>query len=532
MDHAPGAGLVTASMGARGPTGIPKDTNGRPRRWRRLAHLGGQELQLRAGAVLVGILALATGLRFVLLAKNSVWLDEVFVVWVAQHPWRDIPGLLRVVDQHPPLYFVFMHMWTGVAGTSEVAIRFPSACFSLCSVVLTYVLARRISTEAVSLLSAFLVALSPFQIMSGQEARMYPLMGAMALASTVVLLSSVDRGGVVRWAIYVIASAAMAYTHYFGVLVLLAHGVWIGCWERRHLRTWIACTAVAAALYAPWIPSVLDQTRHVHSFAWYHNPASYMNVNDLLGLSAFGGSLFGTASYFFTGTVGPAEQFVVLLPFLVLLWRGVVAFAGDRRSLALLGLPPLVTIGVMWCFSLTRPMFVPRWFSFLVPFLAIALARGVYDLAEHLDLRRARVVPVLISVLLLYQTPVLDRYYGDRGFRPFQWRAAARLVRELVRPGDAFVFVGSSAALPFRYYFREPYPSLEVTPEDRVTLTDGQVQQLAAQHPRLWLVATIPFTAETRDRLLGGLGHEYRVAGVRDFSGALIYLLSERRSPR
>jgi mannosyltransferase len=483
-----------------------------------------------ARILLAGIVVLAAGLRLAFLANHSVWLDEVFVVWLAQHPWWEIPGLLRVVDQHPPFYFLLMHVWIGVAGAGEAAIRFPSACFSLCSVLLAYGIVRRVSTDGVALLTALLVAISPFQIMAAQEARMYPLLGALALASTAALLAAVDRGGAIRWTAYVVAAAAMVYTHYFGALVLLAHGLWVGWRERRHLGAWTAGMAVVAALYAPWVPAVLEQASHAHSFAWYHNRAAYMNLGDLLGLSAFGGSLFGMASYFFAGTLGPAEQVVVLLPFFGLLWRGAVGFASDRRALALLALPPAVTIGVMGLLSITRPMFVPRWFSFLTPFLAAFLARGVYDLADRMDMRRERVAAFLVGALLLYQLPVLDRYYLDPGLRPFQWRAAARLVGELVRPGDAFVFVGPQAALPFRYYLRDPYPAVELSPSDRPTLTDAQVRDLAARHPRVWLIATIPFTAETRDRVLGGLGLAYRTVGLRQFSGVIVYLLSAGRN--
>ncbi len=526
MGHAPVAEVADIPAGVPGTDAVPEEPNAQAEPGRR------QGLPFDPRIVLVGILALAAGLRFALLAQNSVWLDEAFVVWVAQHPWHAIPGLLRSVDQHPPLYFMLMHLWIGVAGAGEAAIRVPSACFSLCSVWLTYVLVRRVSSQTVGLLSALLVAVSPFQIAAAQEARMYPLLGTLALASTLALLSSVDRGGMGRWAGYLAASALMAYTHYLGGLVLLAHGIWVGCCERRHFGRWAMCVAGVAVLYVPWAPAFLEQIKNGHSFGWYHNHALYMNLNDLLGLWAFGGSLFGMASYFFTGTVGPAEQLLVLAPFLVLLWRGVTALGAAPRSLALLGLPPIVTIGAVFLMSWTRPMFIPRWFSFVLPFLTAVLARGVYDIAEHVELPRERLIPFLIAALLVYQVPALDRYYADPGARPFQWRAAARLVRTLGRPGDALVFVGSSAAIPFTYYFRDPVPSLELAPGDRVTLTDAQMRQLTAQHPRVWLIATIPFTAETRDRILGRLGTAYRAVGLRQFSGVIVYLLGTQQIVR
>jgi hypothetical protein len=55
------------------------------------------------------------------------------------------------------------------------------------------------------------------------------------------------------------------------------------------------------------------------------------------GLLAFGGSLLGTSSFFGAGSLDPAAQWIVLLPFLFLVWRGMVAQSADRRDLALLG---------------------------------------------------------------------------------------------------------------------------------------------------------------------------------------------------
>ncbi len=486
---------------------------------------------------LLGIIVLGAILRAGFLGHRSIWLDEAVVVSLAQHPWREIPRLLASLDQHPPGYFLLMHAWQRIAGPGEAAARFPSVCFSLASVPLTYLLARRIAGGAVGLLSAFVVAISPFQIMSAQEARMYPLLGALCLASTVALLSGIDRGGARHWSAYATASTLMVYTHYLGLLVLAAHGAWVAGWERRHLRSWAACGAATALVFAPWIPSFLEQLRQVHSFDWYHDHALGIGLGDLLGLYAFGGSQWGMGTYFAPGTLAPIELGVILLPFLILLWRGTAALAtgaagsaANGRSLALVGLPPAIAVGAMLAYSsFGRSMFVPRWFSFLLPFVAVLVARGIYDVAEHVTLPRQRAVTLLIGLLLLYQVPVLERYYFDPTFQSFNWRTAAATVRQMARPGDALVFVGTPASIPFTYYFRERYPSVDATSADWSDLSDAGVIHLAAEHPRLWVIASVPFPPAARDRLLGRLSRVYQVAGLRNFAGAIVYLLSAER---
>lgn len=479
-----------------------------------------------AGAAVAGIVVLAAVLRLAFLGQHSIWLDEAFVVWVARHPWGEIPRLLATLDQHPPTYYLLMHAWQGIAGTSEAAVRFPSVCFGVVSVFLTYVLVRRVAGEAVGVLSAFVVALSPFQVMSAQEARMYPMLGMLCLVSTLGLLAGVDRGGAYRWAGYAVAATLAAYTHYLGLLVLAAQGIWVAGWERRHLGRWLACAGAVAVALAPWMPSFAHQIREVHSFDWYRNPALYMSLNDLLELATFGGSRFGAATYFFLGRLQGVDQFVLLLPFLFVLWRGAAAFASAPRALALLGLPVAVTVGSMLMVSwAVRPMFVPRWFSFLVPLFAAFLAAGIYDLADHVTFPKGRVIALSLGVLLLYELPVLGGYYLDPASRPFQWRAAAATVRELARPGDALVFVGPSASIPFTYYFHEPYPAVDATAAGPSAFAGLGRAQLAGAHPRLWVIAAMPLSESDRDHVLEGFRPTYRTVGFRNFAGAIVYLL-------
>ena len=498
-----------------------------------------QELRVGVGAQLAGILVLAAALRFFLLGQNSLWFVEAWVVWVVRHRWQDLVPLLSAGDAHPPLYYVLMKAWMGIAGASEAAMRLPSACFGVVSVALTYALMRRLAAAPVSLLAALMVGVSPFAVMASQEVRMYALLGTLALASTLALVVSCERGGLLRWGGYALLAAAMIYTQYLGGLVLLAHGVWVAWFERRHLGAWLLAAGGAAVLYLPWVPALLAQVGHGNGSPWYSRGAVVLDVGDLLGLMAFGGSLVGMGSYFFPGTAGPAAQVLILLPFLVTLWRGTASWMADRRSLALIGLPFVVTGVVLVACSFARLLIVyPRWFSYLVPFYAMVLARGVEDLAARVPARRAEVLALLIAGLLALGVPALGRYYFDPGFRPYPWRAAAELVRRQVRPHDFLLFVNGSAEIAFTYYFDQPHPSLALTPvedargpERDPAFTDLQARALATRYPRLWIIATPPLTPGMQERLRAHFDTAYRVIGSRSFPGIWVHLL-EVRPPR
>ncbi len=477
---------------------------------------------------------MAAGLRFALLGQHSLWSDEVFVLWITRFTWRNLLLVVRAADFHPPLYYLLMKAWIGVAGTGEAALRIPSASFSVLSVALTYLLMRKISSGPISLLSAFLVSVSPFHVMAGQEARMYPMLGALALASTLVLVESVERGGALRWCVYVALVTFVVYTEYLGMFVLIAHGLWILGWERRHLTRWLVATAVTTCLYAPWMPALWHQRGEISALVPTPGSVLYLRLADVLWPFAFGGSLFGTLD--FSGSaLAPLERFILLLPFVAILWWGAAAFGSDRRGLALIGLPLVMMIGATVILSLASPTFLSRWFSFLEPFYAMLLARGLVHVAEKVPRQRDRVLACCAAGLLLCSVLVLDRFYFDRSAWPFRWRAAAGLVARLARPDDFFLYVDTPAEETFTYYFRAPHPSLTLAPIDGLgidALTAPQARHLALRYHRVWLVVNGPISPHVRQHFLPALNAAFRLSEFYDFSGAELYRFEGRREFR
>jgi mannosyltransferase len=473
------------------------------------ARSAGRPVRFGSGLVLGGILTLAAALRFAQLGHNSVWFDEAYLVKLALVKWPDLLSAFGTAEFHPPLQYALVKAWIGVAGVSDTAIRIPSACVSLLSVALTYALARRFVAEDVSLLSAFLVAVSPFAVMAGQDAKMYALLGTLTLASTLVLVQCVEDGRLFRWVLYLAAVTAMLYTHYLGFLVVIAHGAWMASYERRLFWRWAAAFAAAGLLFAPWIPTLFTQLGRTPTWG----PGDAVGLRDLsqlLGLFAFGGSLLGMPSFFFIDSSRPPiEQLIILLPFLVVTWRGATALASDRRALACLGAPVVLAIGVPFAISLARPAFSARWFSFLVPFYAMVVAQGVFDIRERFRDRRAWTLAMLTASLLIYSVPVLARYYVDPAFRPYQWRSMAALVGRQVKPGDVFLYGDFQNALAFTYYFGVSHPGMVLQPHPDF----AAIRTLTARHSRVWLVVAPPFREAMVAQTLSELRDAFTVVG-------------------
>ncbi len=129
------------------------------------------------------ILTFAFLLRLLSLSQ-SLWLDEAITAQVVKnYSFREIITKFSPFDFHPPLYYLFMKLWTSIFGYSEIALRFPSILFSLATgyIILHYLsqssghkdMRSHIITSAIWASALFLF--NPLIIYYSQEARMYSM---------------------------------------------------------------------------------------------------------------------------------------------------------------------------------------------------------------------------------------------------------------------------------------------------------------------------------------------------------------------
>jgi uncharacterized membrane protein len=102
-----------------------------------------------------------------LIALNqSLWLDEAITASVVKNfSFLQIITKFSPTDFHPPLYYLFMKLWTNIFGYSETALRMPSVLFSLGTGWVVYLIGGA--------LPAILFLFNPLIIYYSQEARMY-----------------------------------------------------------------------------------------------------------------------------------------------------------------------------------------------------------------------------------------------------------------------------------------------------------------------------------------------------------------------
>jgi hypothetical protein len=284
------------------------------------------------------------------LGTESLWLDELFSVRAATR--ESLAAVVAEVrgDVHPPLYFLLLRGWMGVFGSDDGAIRALSAWLGVAGVGAVFALGRRLEGPRAGLAAAWLLAVSPFAVALDREARGNALLAMLATVSTAALAAPITRRS---RALYLVATAAMLWTHVFGAFVLAAQVAWVGAeWlagsadgprTRRSLEGMVA----AVLLFLPWLPSLVAQGTTFGAAPWYAAPAP-----DTLAwlLPALGGGttptvllLGGLFLLFARGEPGPLGRLllaglagIVLLPQVVSLVAAPIL--RDRNVLPLLPL--------------------------------------------------------------------------------------------------------------------------------------------------------------------------------------------------
>ncbi len=322
-------------------------------------------LALRAAAL--SLLAIGVAARFCALSRQSVWYDEANGVRIAQRSLGEILLELRA-DASPPLYYVFMHVWTRLFGISPAAIRAPSALFGALALPVLFLAARRCWGRGAAVACLGIAVLSQMHLYYCQEARMYTLLVLFNLLALFSLREALREGRKEWWAGYVLASVLAAYTHNYGVFAAIgtATAAGVAVRTRRDRRKPLALSLAAIALgYLPWLPFVL---RHqIAGTAIQGNWLPPFNLNMIPKTFAHfcGMQMFRPSSVLFW--IGYPAFILCLGSALVEIEKDE---AGSRRlrprsdpDVRLAGLFVLVSLGLPLAISTVRPIYLPERYS-------------------------------------------------------------------------------------------------------------------------------------------------------------------------
>jgi mannosyltransferase len=325
------------------------------------------------------ILTIGFVLRIYQLDGTSLWFDEAFSLKTAQFSTAEL--VLRTShDTQPPLYYVMLKVWISAFGETPMAMRAMSVAWGMLAIVGTFLfvyeaygcLPPNVAMRAALLCTAF-VALSPFQILWSQMARMYAPFSALAVISSWLLFRAMRHDGrrKLAWTIYTASAMFLLFVHYFSLMVLAAqyvvaigHGYFrarqcsLGAW--RAMRPALFSFLGLSLFWLLWMPTFLDQQDR---------------VRESFGTSPFVWGMFAnTFTWLMTARLwevpSPTTGWIVFQVCVI----GMLALALCRRPADLYMATVLflsMTVAISYSVA-ARNLMVPRYFAAFQLFVAIA----------------------------------------------------------------------------------------------------------------------------------------------------------------
>ena len=471
--------------------------------------------------VLWMLILLALGLRLARLAFQPLWWDEGWSLYFAT---TDLGAMLELtsVDIHPPLYYLLLHAWIGLFGSSVISVRLLSVLIGTATVPLLFAVGRRLLGYKGGLLVAFLLAVSPFHVYYSQEVRMYGLVTLLGVAAFYCFLRIWDTPGWSwgPWLGYVLAAVAALYAHYYAALLLLALNLallvgWL--WRRRPMREvlpWLAAQAAVAILYIPWL--------------WYAGGKLLTYVrfkvgvetDQPLGVFTYLGRHLAAFTWGHAEGALAAYWWLALLPLAFLALACVLLFrrrppAGDHgnwpreiassapsapeyRAPGWVVLSGLVLGGFLLNLLLPfNPPRTERQMLLALPVYLLLVAAGLLALWRH---RRSLAMLSGLSFLIMGLLS-LGFFYAVPRYPDDDYRPAIERLRALSLPGDAVICIQPWQVGYVRAYLPgdQTRPTLVLTPREVIPrerqlwaehpeLMASELDALLAAHGRLWLL--------------------------------------------
>ncbi|HWE31976.1 MAG TPA: glycosyltransferase family 39 protein [Solirubrobacteraceae bacterium] len=453
----------------------------------------------RDGAA-VGVPALlAAVLCAIELTTRSLGFDEAASVAISSQAHGTLGQAIAHDGGNMSGYYLFLHLWTDVFGTSTLALRLPSVFAIVAATALVGLLALRLFDRRVACAAGALTAVSMPLVFWGQDARGYAPMVMFVIGSFLAYMRIVQspqpptRGA---WLGYVAWTSLALYCGFVAALVLPAQLLAL-VWRRRSVPA--IGSAIAACLVVSVPLMVLAADRGSSQLFWVPHPSLTVEKQTLELLTSAGlqPSFHPQPTMWVLIAVTVLAVFAAAGTHVVRAWRPAVAAGDELWGQALVFLWVFVPIVLAFGESLVAtPVFIPRNLLICLPGVALALALAITD-ARVPKLASCAALATLIALRMVSLVPTY-------GASPENWRTATRYVLARARPGDCVAFYPLDAHMPFAYYAgraaagdtapRSVLPTVPWTPltpyaEQYATLSPAAVRGVHRGCPRLWLVS-------------------------------------------
>lgn len=389
-------------------------------------------------AALFALLAIGLALRLYQIDSEALWYDEI-----SSYGFLDAPNLLEFFRQERtldaamlPVYFTAEYAWYRFVGESVLAMRLLSLLAGMATILVVYLLGRRLYGHWAGFVAGLCVTFSKLMIYQSQEIRMYPFVLLFCTVSAYGFVNALATNQKRWWACTLIANALAVSTHLFAVLFVGSQFAYLLLTRPRKfkfLAAWAGFHTVAEILPLAWFMSTNFSDLQEH-MAWIYKPGlkrlfdSYFFVyagSKLDALDLVRHLPAGIPAHILLGIAIFIAAVAALVCTLINTRRNIFGISlpmADDRLLFLLCWLILPPFALFFLTYTVRPCFVERYTLYSAFALYILAGLGIARLPRP-SLRVAAIAAltaIMVGNLVDLQRPM----------RP-DWRAAGPTLHEL-----------------------------------------------------------------------------------------------------
>mgnify|MGYP000667840667 CR=1 FL=1 len=210
---------------------------------------------------------------------QSLWRDEAFSYFLAKKNIFEII-FLTAKDFNPPLYYLLLHFWIKIFGSSEIAIRSLSLVFYWATIYVVFLLLTEIlKVKEKFILTLFLItfALNPLFLYYAFEARNYTLFSFLSFWSSYAFLKEDKKK-------YIIASFLGLFTHYFMIFVFLSQILTYLIFKKKFKKIKLNYFFYLASFLILWFFFVFIQNEKIIGDRFWIKKPDFFMIKNLFGI--------------------------------------------------------------------------------------------------------------------------------------------------------------------------------------------------------------------------------------------------------
>lgn len=381
--------------------------------------------------------------------NQSLWLDEAVTAKVAHMNILAMLSSFSPGDFHPPLYYMFMIVWTKIFGYTEIFLRLPSVLCSLMTGYILYLIGKKYYSTITGFWFAALYLLNPLGIYYSQEARMYSMVTCMVTGVVYTLFSIVHPLPVVNskvklqksklkvksqnlaGLIFLILLSVSSLFIFYGSIFVIAAMILILVWQKKYREGFVLGVSICIGLLllSPLLTKQLINAKNamqiVPHWSLVLGKASVKNLLLIpLKFSVGRISFYPKALYWIIS--GTWTAFMIL--FIV---------KGFKKSYVIVTMM-IVPLLIAFIFSFFTPLLSYFRFLYLLPLFCMMIVLGIASLSSKKTIR-----PIVLGGFMIFSLlyVLFPRFHRE------DWKSLSKEI-----PANKTVYMIEPSSDPIRYY--------------------------------------------------------------------------------